>query len=291
MSNIKALKQRIVSVIKTRKMTQAMKMVSAAKFKRAAKKSANIRAYSDGKQAVLTDLISRIEPDFMPTLFLDNKVGKEVIIIITSDRGLCGGFNNSVIRSAEKYLKSVSVDTQLILFGKKACSYFKNKNWEIIGKYPYFLQDINYEKVELALDEIITNFKNKKIGKVLLFHNLFTRGLSSELVCKQLLPIEINENVSSKEAGEALKSDYIYEPSKEKVVSEFLNQYLVITVFQAFLDSNTGEEAARMSSMDAATTNADEMISALSIKYNRVRQAAITREITEIVSGVEALAN
>ncbi|MFC1770268.1 ATP synthase F1 subunit gamma [Candidatus Margulisiibacteriota bacterium] len=285
MSNIRELKQRIASVIKTRKMTQAMKMVAAAKFKRAVQKSQNVDGYVDELEAVLSDTANRIEPDFFPVFFCKNGSPKQVVIVITGDRGLCGGYNTSVLKAAWTYLNDQkSTNVQLYLFGNKACAFFKRKKWEIYGAYPYFMDKLGFDKVEHAIDLILERFVNGEIGIVKAFFNQFQSALTSKLVHRQYLPILLE-----KTAEEPL-SDYIYEPSKPSVLYNYLHHYLVMLLYKDLLDSNTGEEAARMMAMEAATDNAAEMIGQLQLVYNRTRQAHITREINEIVSGVEALA-
>jgi len=294
MSNIRELKQRITSVVKTRKMTQAMKMVSAAKFKRAAQKSNHYKDYANGLQEVICDLFLRKEPDLEPPLLKKNKSHKIAVVIITGDRGLCGGFNNSVIRASENYLKEHKENTELYLFGNKAYTFYKSKEWKIEESKPYFVGDITMEKVEAVLRPILKRYIAGKIGKLVIFYNCFQSGLTSELIHRQILPIDKEEclaNASEQLPEGKLKSDFLYDPEKERTVNYFLRHYMISQLYQALIDSKAGEEGARMGAMDAATTNAEEMVGKLKLVYNRTRQANITREITEIVSGVEALAN
>jgi F-type H+-transporting ATPase subunit gamma len=289
MSNIRELKQRIGSVIKTKKMTQAMKMVAAAKFKRATAKVLKMKGYTEGLESILEDLLSRMEPDELPDLLLGNKGNKQAVLIVSGDRGLCGGFNSGILRYAEAYLKQQNPDdVELYLLGNKACSYFKNKQWKIAESFTYFMGKLELEKVENALDPIIQRYLNEEIGSVKIFFNQFKSAMNSEIANKQYLPFEIPEK--DPEQTE-FKSDYIYEHSKKTVIESFLHQYLIMMFFKNLLDSNAGEESARMMSMESATGNAAEMLDKLKLIYNRTRQANITREISEIVSGVEAMSH
>lgn len=289
MASIRELKERIVSVKKTQKMTKAMKMVSAAKFKRGTKRIASSEAYSDAIEEMLTNTLSRLEPDFVPRLMASNKSNKQVVICISGDRGLCGGYNNSIIKATELFLKEQSNPTELVLFGNKAINYFKKRAWPITQSYSSFNDDLTVEKVSIELKSLVDKFRNGEIGKVVIIFNKYRTALSSDLINKVLLPITPeSQNTEDKEDGKIL-SDFIYEPSKAGVLDVFLTEYLNFQLFLALIQSNTAEEGARMAAMDSATGNADEMIEDLTLLYNRTRQSTITKELTEIVGGAEAL--
>jgi F-type H+-transporting ATPase subunit gamma len=292
MSSIRELKTRILSVKETQKITQAMKMVAAAKFKRANQNVINARQFLAGYENVFENLCSRIEPDLIPDFFVDNGAKKQAVIIITGDRGLCGGFNSNNIKQAEKFLKETKTPTELHVFGNKSYTYFKSKVWPIEKNNAYFMEDFSLENVGAALEPILEKYHKKEIGKVYVFYNKFKTALSSDPVQLQILPmVPIKQDEEQESAVKALKSDYFYEPSKGRVLNKYLKYYLTAMLFTALLESSAGEEGSRMAAMDSATDNANDMIKQLSLQYNQSRQAAITKEISEIVGGAEALIN
>jgi F-type H+-transporting ATPase subunit gamma len=291
MGNIRELKTRILSVKETQKITQAMKMVSAAKFKRASQNLTASRSYLASYKNVFQNLLARIEPDYIPELMKDNGCEKQAIIIITGDRGLCGGFNANIIKASELYLKATKSEVELHTFGNKCYSYYKSRDWNIEQNLAYFMENFEIESVEDALAPIIEKFYKKEIGKVVIFYNNFKSALSSEVVEKQLFPIiPTHREADSADKKEGLESDFYYEPSQATVLTKYLESYITAFVYTALLESSAGEEGARMAAMDSATDNADDMIKQLSLAYNQSRQAAITKEISEIVGGAEAQA-
>ncbi|MCP4050702.1 MAG: ATP synthase F1 subunit gamma [bacterium] len=289
MASVRELKQRILSVKETKKITQAMKMVAAAKFKRATIEVQKSRDLYKNIQSVLNNLCARIEPDLIPSFFKDNKSEKQALIIIAGDRGLCGGFNAAVIKEAERFLKEQKKPTEIYIFGNKAHLYFKSKQWEIAKAYPYFMEIMDMEEVHDALIPLVSRYYQKEVGRVWLISNKFKTALTSELINTQVLPVK-NYEVINEEKKE-IKSDYIYDPAKADVLKSFLEYYFTVQIFTALNESSAGEEGARMTAMDSATDNAEDMIKGLSIKYNQSRQAVITKELSEIVGGAEALVN
>ncbi|NQY75201.1 MAG: ATP synthase F1 subunit gamma [Candidatus Margulisbacteria bacterium] len=292
MAQIKEIKTRIDSVKKTKKITQAMKMVAAAKFKRAGKAVSLFDAYYHGLKDILEDYQSRMEPDIIPDLMKTNNSPKEAIILITGDRGLCGAFNASVIKATDVLLYASPKDTELICLGSKGSQYYKNKPWTITHSHTQVTDHISPQKIRSILKPTIDQFLAGSYGKVRLVYSEFLSALNSNLMTPQLLPLTMapeNTNEEAIKTKTSLKSDYIYEPSKEGILSQFLSDYLVSLVYRALLSSKAAEEGARMAAMDAATDNAQDMIKDLTLLYNRTRQAAITTELTEIVSGAEAI--
>jgi len=291
MAQLRDIKDRIISVKKTKKITQAMKMVAAAKFKRATEAAFEAKPYITALDSILRSLQNRLEPDFIPKLMQDNTCQRQAVILITGDRGLCGGFNNNIMKFTQNFLNEQrDKEIELHLFGNKGNLFFKNKDYEIKSIHPHFLKDLSKEKVTDAITPLIEEFLNGNLGKVWLFYNEFASALSTNLIKKQLFPVQINpeENTENKE-NETPLSDYIYQPSKAEVLRNIISDYINTFVYKAFLESHAAEEGARMTAMDSATDNATDMISDLTLLYNRTRQAKITSELSEIVSGADAL--
>lgn len=298
MAQLRDIEDSIQSVVKTKKITQAMKMVAAAKFKRATRASLKAKPYLESFQSILTNLSERIERDELPIhLQQENGSDEELAIIITGDRGLCGSFNTNIIKFAENFLKKHDKPIKLILFGNKGIQYFKKRQWEIQSSISLSSIKISAENISNQLEDIINTFEEGKVGKVWFFYNEFASALSSNLVKKQILPINIGvesdhnseETTPTNTTITTTESDYFYEPDKMNVLNQVLSELTTYTVFKAILDSQSAEEGARMASMDAATSNAEERIKELSLIYNRTRQTKITNEISEIVAGAEAL--
>ncbi|MFC1753699.1 ATP synthase F1 subunit gamma [Thermoproteota archaeon] len=328
MSNIRELKQRIQSVKKIRKITQAMKMVAASKFKRASEKAVNTRLYKQEISDILTAVYQRIEPDIKPVFFKDNNNSSQAVILITGDRGLCGAFNSSVLKTAEAFIKKQKTKVELYIFGNKGYTYFKRRDADIKRHFPHFVKDITLDKTAIALEPLIQAFLNGEVGKVWLIYNQYETALTSTVTRRQLLPFEEssieqkasqekdsqetnsqekdNQERNSREKDsheknsqgimadekvrESLKSDFIYEQDITTLINHTIQHYLDFMLYQALLESQAGEEGARMAAMDSATDNAEEMIRTITLIYNRTRQAVITKEIAEIVGGAEALA-
>jgi len=283
MANIREIKQRITSVKKTKKITQAMKMVSAAKFKRASHRVNESKAYKRGLESIFADMATRLEEDELPTLFLPNKSKNHCIIIVAGDRGLCGAFNSNVIKKTNEVLASLKKeDINLQLIGNKVIRYYAGKQWEVKRKEANFMEGLDNAKVITFFQPIIEQYKKGEIGKVTIIYNEFISALSNETIEKQILPIDLPDWDPQKKLE---KADYIYEPGKISVLENLLSKFLQFNLLNALLESKASEEGARMAAMESATDNATEMIKDLSLIYNRNRQAAITTEISEIVAG------
>ena len=290
MPNLRDIKQRIVSVKKTQKITLAMKMVAAAKFKRAQDTLKDSLNYADELGNIITDLSSRVTLDDLPALATPNESNKEAIIIIAGDRGLCGGFNSSILKSATHYLnKKTTEDVSLTLVGNKSALHFKNKSYKIDNVYRNIPKGIKPELLEEILNPIIDDYLNGKYGKVTLFYNKFISALASEQKSITLFPLNVsNSNDSNSQEGEG-ESDFIYEPSKEIVLSDLIKLSSITQLHIGLLNSRAAEEGSRMAAMDSASQNASDVIYQLTLSYNRGRQAAITTEISEIVAGAASL--
>ena len=284
MPSLKDIKRRIKSVKNTQQITKAMKMVAAAKLKRAHDDILAARPYAQKMLDIINSLSSRVRPDAHP--LLSKKGGGRVeLVIVTSDRGLCGGFNSNIIRASEGFIRKNTDNTgiTLNLIGKKAKDYFKRRGLTIRQERPVGSGRPKYTAAAEIAKEIVDSHIKETFDETYLIYSEFKSALSQELVIQRLLPIE-----SPKESEEEA-TEYIYEPSQEAILADILPKYIEVQIFMALLESAASEHGARMAAMDSATKNAKEMIEGLTLKYNRLRQAAITKELMEIIGGAEAL--
>jgi F-type H+-transporting ATPase subunit gamma len=291
MANLKEIRIRISSVTTTRQITSAMKMVSAAKLKKAQDYIIQLRPYAQKLNEILVNISSSLDSGD------ENIYGKEVpvenvlIVLITSNRGMCGAFNSNAIRQAigvaindyEKPFKQGHV--KFICVGKKGRDYLKSKNFQILGSFIEILDKPSFEKVIPIAEEIMQYFTTGQYNKILLVYNKFKNAAVQQLTEEQFLPVPKSEKNSEHE----LNSNYIFEPSKEFILKELIPKSLKVEFFKAILDSLASEHGARMTAMHKATDNATDIIRQLTLNYNKARQASITGEIVEIVGGAEAL--
>jgi len=282
MATLRDIKRRIKSVKSTQQITKAMKMVAAAKLKRAQDDIIAARPYAQKMLDIMNSLASKVGPDAHPLLYKRDGTRVE-LIIVTSDRGLCGGFNSNIIRAAEGFIsKNSGKDITLNLVGKKAKDYFKRRNLSIRQERSIGSGRPKYDAVAGIAKEIVDSYIKEAFDETYLLYSEFKSVLSQKPVVQRLLPVEQTET------GE-VSSEYIYEPSEEAILTELLPKCIEVQLFRALLESQASEHGARMAAMDSATKNAKEMIGSLTLTYNRVRQAAITKELMEIVGGAEAL--
>jgi F-type H+-transporting ATPase subunit gamma len=286
MPNLKDIKRRIRSVKNTQQITKAMKLVAASKLRKAQQAILEARPYAVKMMDVLNHLAARCNNDLHP--LLDVREGnKHLFLIITADKGLCGGFNGSIIRKTAQYLKdNPQNENSLIVAGKKGNDIFRNRPVNIIDDHIGWTKDFNYLKAQTIGENLATLFSEKKVDKVFMIYNEFKSVMAQEVIVEQLLPV-VPEKLAHQEDSFAV--DYIYEPDEEAILDELLKRYMTVEVYRAFLESSASEHGARMTAMDSATRNAGEMIGALTLTYNQARQAYITKELIEIVNGAEAL--
>jgi F-type H+-transporting ATPase subunit gamma len=293
MPSLKSIRKRITSVKNTRKITRAMKLVSAAKLRRAQEAITAARPYAAALTRVVAELSEVAGRDSHP-LFAERPVQKAQIVLLTSDRGLAGAFNSAIIRKVESFvesdLSSVS-EVSLRIVGKKGNGYFRRRNANIASfdAAPTSQTAITTSR-ELA-NRVIDDFMTGKVDRVYLVYNEFKSAISQGVVVKQVLPV-VPEKVEAKAdtKGEAAYSpDFSYEPTKEELLTRLVPLFVQIGFYRASLESIASEFGARMTAMENATKNAGEMIGKLTLQYNRARQAAITKELLEIISGAEAL--
>jgi len=292
MANLKAIRIRISSVKSTRQITSAMKMVSAAKLRKAQDKIVRLRPYANKLYEILVAL-SRSLSDSE----IDNVYGrvsppeKILIVVITSNRGLCGAFNANVIKEArrlvaEKYYDQFkSGNLKLLTIGKKGFDYFRKQPVKMLPEQNSLLNDLTFDNVSKVTDQIMLSFISGEFDRVELIYNQFKNAAVQNLTCEMFLPVQTPGSGKEK----SIPVDYIYEPTQEEIVKELIPKSLKIQFYKAILDSFVAEHGARMTAMHKATDNATEMIRDLTLQYNKTRQATITNQILEVVSGAEAL--
>ncbi len=292
MPNLKEVRNRINSVQSTQQITRAMKMVSAAKLRRAQDAITQMRPYAEKLEEILGNVSATLDGSS------DNIYGEEreqiqnvLIIAVTSDRGLCGAFNSNVNKTVERLLKGqyASVDATVLCLGKKSRDFFASRPYNANNDYFEILQNVNFDKVKDVAEFVMQAFVEGTYDKVEVVYNEFKNVATQIVRTEQFLPlIQKEEEVS---AENTVETDYIFEPSKQYIVKELIPKSLKIQLYKSVLDSQASEHGARMTAMDKATENAGELLNELKLTYNRTRQAAITTEILEIVGGAEALAS
>ena len=283
MANLKNLSERIKSVTSIQQVTKAMKMVAAAKVKKAQDKMEISRPYARNTQ----ELICRILPQISSTdisLVEKRNVNNVGMIIVTSDRGFAGSFNSSVIRLAEKEIEKIGKDkVQLFCLGKKASEYFSKRDYNVKETFFDFWKDMSYDTASDISKTFISAFENQDIDEVHVIYNRFRTLASQDLIMEKVLPVDFSADYN------ITNYNYDYEPGQREIVSTLIPKHINVQMWQQLLESYSSEEAARMIAMDNATENAKEIIKELKLEFNKARQAAITTEMLEIVGGAEAL--
>tara|TARA_B100000945_G_C20378911_1_gene596134 strand:- start:189 stop:1040 length:852 start_codon:yes stop_codon:yes gene_type:complete len=283
MPSIKEVKNRIGSVKSTQQLTKAMKMVAAAKLKKAQDKVLQLRPYSKKLNEILSNLSDSINNE----LFKERNVNKVLVVIVSSDKGLCGGFNSSLIKEFKLFNNDNNFNNITVLpIGKKAYDFFKNSNFDLILDYWEELNEFSYEKSSEICDFIISSFIESRFDKVSIIYNEFKNVAVQKTVSENFLPV-IQEETKQNDSN----NNYIFEPQKNKIIDDLIPQTLKTQLLKSVLESNASEQGSRMTAMSQATDNAGELLKELKLTYNRSRQAAITKEILEIVGGAEALNN
>lgn len=291
MATLRDIKRRIVGVKNTQQITKAMKMVAAARLRRAQENIINSRPYSKKINQVLTHLL-QAEKQFTNPLLVEREIKNVAVVVVTSDRGLCGGFNMNVIRATEELIKNEYLSyhqtesISLYCVGKKANDYFSKRNFVLSGSYTGIFSNLKFEFSSSLIKELSGKFIAGELDKVLVIYNEFKSVIQQKTVIEQILPIKPFEE---KESETAANFEYIYEPNKAGIITDLLPKHLNAQMWRVLLESYAAELGARMTAMDMATENAKELIKSLQLTYNKERQAAITKEILEIVSGANAL--
>lgn len=286
MASLKSIKKRIVSVKNTRQITKAMKMVSAAKLRRAQENVVAARPYAKKLGEVLQSLAANLEGDLHP-LLEKREAKKLLLIVITSDRGLCGGFNTNLCKAADRYIKEKKDSFEQInvmTIGRKGYEFLKSR-YTVYKNFANVLAKPNYQAAAMMAQEVIDGFIAEEYDHVELLYNSFRTVMTQDITFEQMLP------VAQEESGETEETpvEFIYEPSVSELLGEILPKNIEVQIFKAMLETVAGEHGARMTAMDSASKNASEMIGKLTLQYNRARQAAITTELMEIISGSESI--
>jgi len=283
---LKEVRLRIQSVTSTQQITKAMKMVSAAKLRRAQDAILQMRPYTQKMQEMLSNIVSSLSDDMALSLADERPVEKVLIIPITSDRGTCGAYNTNVIKAAKQLIADKYADKTVTLLpiGKKGFEYFQKHGYNLVSDYWTMFADLSFDNVKRAAIYAQEAFLNGEYDKVELVYSQFKNAATQIFVTEQYLPIPKVEK-----PAEQKETDFLFEPSKDILIAELMPRILNTQVYKAILDAHASEHGARMTAMDKATENANEILKNLKISYNRARQAAITTELTEIVSGAAAL--
>ena len=291
MANLKEVRIRIASVQSTQQITKAMKMVSAAKLKRATNAIIQLRPYATKLKEILGNLSASLEGSSSPFI-QEREPNKILIIVVSSNRGLAGAFNMNVIKTAnnliaEKYSDQYkNGNVSIVAIGKKSQDFYEKRNYKVLCNNNEVYTALTFENVTKITDSIMDGFEKGEFDKVELVYNRFKNAAVQILTTEQLLPLPKSEATAEMKSSDI---DYILEPSKEEIVEQLIPKSIKIQLYKAVLDSHASEHGARMTSMDKATENAGDLLKALKLSYNQARQAAITTELTEIVSGAAAL--
>jgi F-type H+-transporting ATPase subunit gamma len=287
MANIKELKKKIKSTKSTSKITQAMKLVSAAKLAKAQNNIMNSRPYARELEATIK-VVSALVQDYDHEYLHEKKDNnKAILLVISSDKGLCGSNNSQLAKKVRRFLDETTLDVKVYFIGKKvrdllASTYNKGKTYTFVKNEPTFIE---MEHVGVELGE---QFSTGEVGKVLVAYNIFNSAISFDPEVKQLLPMTLNQS-EKEELAEKFPFDFKYEPSPTEILNTLIPQTYISTLYTAILDAVAAEHGSRMAAMDSATSNCKKAIRTLSIKMNKLRQAAITTELSEVVSGAESL--
>jgi F-type H+-transporting ATPase subunit gamma len=292
MANLKAIRIRIVSVKSTRQITSAMKMVSAAKLRKAQDKIVRLRPYANNLYQILVGLSQSLSDSEVDNIYgRISPADKVLIVVITSNRGLCGAFNTNVIKETKRLISEKYYDQfrngnlKLMTIGKKGFDYFRKQKVNMLPDHNNLLHDLSFENVAVVAEQVMNSFTCKEFDRIELIYNQFKNAAVQNLTVEKFLPVETVPLGKVK----TVPVDYIYEPGKEEIIKELIPKSLKIQFYKAILDSFVAEHGARMTAMHKATDNATGMIRDLTLLYNKARQATITNQILEVVSGAEAL--
>jgi F-type H+-transporting ATPase subunit gamma len=292
MANLKEVRIRIASVKSTQQITSAMKMVAASKLRKAQNAIVRLRPFAGKLTELLQKLSASLDDDIENVYGQQREPKKVLIIIIASNRGLCGAFNANVIKSAKNLIENTysqankAGNLQLVTIGKKVTEYYQRKTIKILGSYDEIYDNLTFENVAPLAESFMKAFADKQFDRIIIVYNQFKNAVVQNLVNEQFLPIA-PPAVNPADKGVVL--DYIFEPGKEEILNALIPKSLKIQLYKALLDSFASEQGARMTSMQQATDNATDLLKELQLAYNKARQWAITKEILEIVSGAEAL--
>jgi F-type H+-transporting ATPase subunit gamma len=289
MATLRDIRRRIRSVESTQKITRAMKLVAAAKLRRAQERIVSARPYAVKMAELLSSLVRRAEGEAHP-LLVRRPAARKRLVIITADKGLCGAFNSNILRASLAFLREQGeTSVTLVVVGKKARDFYRRRQYEIKSEMLGFFDRLAYSHAQELAGGLMQEYRSGEVDEVHLIYNEFRSVAVQRVKREQLLPIESADAADGQGGPEGAAGDYIYEPSPEAILAALLPRHVTTQVYRALMESVAGEYGARMTAMEAATKNAKEMISVLSIQYNKARQERITKELLDIVGGAEAL--
>ncbi len=290
MANLKEIRNRISSVKSTQQITKAMKMVAAAKLKKAQDAIIKIRPYAHKLNEAIIELSQGLEDMSQNPFYKVREVHKVLFVVATSDKGLCGSFNTALIRETQHRIEELgnehkNVHVELICIGRKAADFFKKRNYTVIEKHIEMSSNVSYKRVEEIAAKVLRSFENAEYDQVYFAYNAFKNAAVYLTQVQQYLPILPGENDDESEETSLSNINFIFEPDEETIINSLIPMSLKIIFYRNILESNAAEHGARMTAMDKASENANEIINDLKLFYNKARQAAITKEILEIVGG------
>jgi F-type H+-transporting ATPase subunit gamma len=292
MATLRDIRQRISGIKKTQQITKAMKMVAAAKLRKAQNSIISARPFAYALADMLRHLVGEVDVSLNP-LLKPREIKNIALVVVTSDRGLCGGFNTNLLRKAAAYIQETHADhyregtIKIIPIGRKGYDYFKRRDYILHRRHTGLFNNLNFSDAQSIVEELKTDYLNGEFDSVEIIYNEFKSVAIPKVTVEQFLPISPQTVTDEKESKASV--DYIYEPSPEEIVNKLIPKHLDTHFWRVLLESNAAEQGARMAAMDAATENAKDLIRTLNLTYNKARQAAITTEILEIVSGSNAL--
>jgi F-type H+-transporting ATPase subunit gamma len=294
-ATLREIRRRITGVKNTQKITKAMKMVAAAKLRRAQEAIISTRPYARKLGELLRHLVTQVDPGLNP-LLTPREVQRVGIVVVTADRGLCGAFNSNIIKTTVNHIKEhyqsyVNADRglRLVTVGKKGFDYFNKRDYELYSKHVGIFLNLGFHHARGIVAELTDAYLKGEFDLVVVIYNEFKSVIQQRIVVEQLLPIPPEDIQQTNDRKSLSQVEYIYEPSSVEIINALVPRHLNFQMWRILLESNAAEQGARMTAMDNATTNASELIRDLTLSYNKARQASITKELLEIVSGAEAL--
>ncbi|MEM6629257.1 MAG: ATP synthase F1 subunit gamma [Bacteroidota bacterium] len=297
MANLKDIRLRIKTVKNTQKVTSAMKMVSAAKLRRAQDRILTLRPYASKLRGIISNVVSIVEPENIPSKLIEQReVNQVLVVLVTSNRGLAGPFNANIQKRTYQFIQEelsqelADGRLHMLCMGKKGEEFFRRRGMNTLKGNRDVFSNLSFETVNEIVDEVFEFFENGTYDKVYLAFNEFKNVMVQNQIVETFLPLAVDSLDGEAGSEETLNTDYLFEPERESILKELIPKALRLQLFRAVLESNAAEQGARMVAMDKATENAEELLKDLKIKYNKARQAAITKEILEISAGADALA-
>ncbi len=295
MATLREIRRRISGVKSTQKITKAMKMVAAAKLRRAQEALVSTRPYARKMNELLQHLVTKIDPSIHP-LLKEREIKRVVVVVVSGDRGMCGAFNSNIMKAAIDHIQTSYAHllnkpnaVRIVTIGKKATDFFSKQKYTLYAKHTGLFGNLHIGSARTIVQQLVDDYLKGEFDKVEVIYNEFKSVIQQRIVREQLLPIPPEHLTKSKDLRTLAQVDYIYEPSSSDIMNVLLPKHLNFQMWRVLLESSTSEEGARMTAMSNATENAKELIHDLTLSYNKARQASITKELLEIVSGAEAL--